>query len=247
MVPLPVFDSFDALNAYLEDCCRKRQEDILYGHRETIGQRLIRDEAAFLPLPAVPYEACHCQAARVSGESLVHYKGNAYSVPVRYGYRDVWVKGYVQKVVISCGADIIAVHERCYEKGKTFFCPLHYLPLLEQKTGAFDQAAPLAQWALPAIFEKLKTTLERRDGKQGKREYVRVLRLLETFPLNALEEAVEDALHLGVPHLEAIKHLLLCRLEQRPAHLDLLAYPHLPAVSVKQTRAHDYTQLLKER
>jgi hypothetical protein len=198
-------------------------------------------------LPAVPYEACHCQSGTVSCESLVRYKSNDYSVPVRYGYRDVWVKGYVEKVVVSCGTEIIAEHKRCYEQGQTIFSPVHYLPLLEQKIGALDQAAPLAQWELPAVFQKLCTLLERRDGREGKRDYIRVLRLLEAFPLEEVEAAIHEALHLGVARVEAIKHLLLCRLEQRPPHLELVAHPHLPAVSVKTTRAHDYTQLLRER
>ena len=247
LVPLPKFDNYEALNAYLAKCCGERQKDILNGHKETIGERLQRDQAAFLPLPGTPYEACHCQAGRVSSQSLVHYKGNAYSVPVRYGYRDVWVKGYVHEVVISCGAEIIARHQRCYGYGETIFNPLHYLPLLEWKVGALDQAAPLANWGLPAPFQKLKSVLEKQEGKAGKREYVRVLRLLENFKLEELEKAVQEALHLGAVRYDAIKHLVLCQVDQRPPQLSLIDYPHLPAVSVKATQAIDYTQLLGRR
>jgi hypothetical protein len=49
-------------------------------------------------------------------------------------------------VVIACGADIIARHARSYEREDFVFDPLHYLALLEQKTGALDQAAPLVGW-----------------------------------------------------------------------------------------------------
>ena len=41
LVPIPVFESFEALNAHLLDCCRKRMSDRLRGHTETIGERLI--------------------------------------------------------------------------------------------------------------------------------------------------------------------------------------------------------------
>ena len=37
MVPMPKFDSFADLNAYLESCCRKRQLDVVLGHIETIA------------------------------------------------------------------------------------------------------------------------------------------------------------------------------------------------------------------
>jgi len=35
------------------------------------------------------------------------------------------------------------------------FDPMHFLPLLEQKVGALDQAAPLKGWVLPDAFATL--------------------------------------------------------------------------------------------
>jgi transposase len=90
MVPVPVFDSFAALNAHLSDCCTKRLGEVLRGHTETIGERLARDLAAFQqPLPA-PYDACEKVGTRVSSLSLVRYRSNDYSVPTSYGHRDVF-------------------------------------------------------------------------------------------------------------------------------------------------------------
>lgn len=80
---------------------------------------------------------------------MVRYKSNDYSVPVAYGYREVLIRGYVDQVVISCGLEVIARHRRSYEREDLIFHPLHYLPLIEQKIGALDQAAPLAGWELP--------------------------------------------------------------------------------------------------
>ena len=75
------------------------------------------------------------------------------------------------------------------------FDPIHYLPLLEHKIGALDQAAPLAGWELPDAFPTLRRLLEARMGKAGKREYVQVLRLVETFDLEVLHGAVKG----GIP------------------------------------------------
>src|SRR6476646_4154092 len=70
-VPLPVLESFEALHAYLVNCCRRRMADRLRGHNETIAQRLERDLAAFQrPLPPA-YDACEKVATRVSSLSLV--------------------------------------------------------------------------------------------------------------------------------------------------------------------------------
>ena len=124
------------------------------------------------------------------------------------------------------------------------FDPLHYLALLERKTGALDQAAPLTGWALPDEFLRLRRLLETRLGKAGTREYVQVLRLLEDFRLAHVRGAIQDALRLGAIGFDAVKHLVLCRLEHRPPRLDLAQYPHLPAPRVTTTVAADYLTLL---
>ena len=144
MTPLPRFVSWDAFNVHLEEQCRKRQGDILRGHRESIGERFVRDRAVLVALPPAPFDACDKQGTRVNSLSLVRYRSNDYSAPVAYGHREVWVRGHVHEVVIGCGAEIIARHPRSYDREDLVFDPIHYLPLLEQKIGALDQAAPLA-------------------------------------------------------------------------------------------------------
>jgi transposase len=244
MVPIPRVSSWEELNAHLEEQCRKRRERRLRGHSETIGERFERDCAAMLPLPATPYEACEKISARVSSLALVRYRSNDYSVPTQYGHRQVWVKGYVHDVVIACGSEVIARHKRSYEREAVVFDPLHYLALLEQKTRALDQAAPLAGWQLPECFAHLRRLLEARLRKHGSREYVQVLRLLETFALAEVTQAIQEALLLGTISFDAVRHLLLCRIERRPPRLDMQNYPHLPLAQVHTTRAADYMTLL---
>ena len=218
--------------------------DRLRGHNETIAQRLERDLAAFQrPLPP-PYDACEKVATRVSSLSLVRYRLNDYSVPTTYGHRDVLVRGYVDDVVISCGAEVIARHPRSYERHDFIFDPLHYLALIEQKINALDQAAPLAGWRLPEEFMTLRRLLEARMGKQGKREFVQVLRLMEVFPLDDVAAAARDAIARGAIGFDAVKHLILCHIERRPPRLDMTVYPYLPRAQVTMTSASTYMSLL---
>ena len=247
LVPVPSFESFEALNAHLERCCLGRMDAQLRGHSETIGQRMERDLEALLPLSDAPYDACDKQAGRVSSLSLVRYKTNDYSVPVAYGHRDVLVRGYVDQVVISCGSEVIARHTRSYGRDDFVYDPIHYLSLLERKTGALDQAAPLQGWELPEDFDTLRRLLESRMGRRGKREYVQVLRLLETFSQEEVHSAVKDAIRLGALSFDAVRHLVLCRLEGRPPRPDLELYPYLPRVRVGTTSAKDYMSLLSGR
>ena len=166
LVPIPSFESFVALNAHLERRCLERMDAQLRGHTESIGQRMERDLEDLLPLPSVPYDACEKQAGRVSSLSLVRYKTNDYSLLVAYGHRDVLVRGYVDRVVISCGSEVIARHRRSYERDDFVYDPIHYLPLLEQKTGALDQAAPLQGWLTRGVRHP-ETTLGVPHGPAG--------------------------------------------------------------------------------
>ena len=81
-------------------------------------------------------------------------------------------------------------------------------------------------------------------GKRGKREYVQVLRLMESFSKDDVAGAVRDALRLGTIGFDAVKHLLLCRIEQRPPRLYLDDYPYLPSARVETTSAGSYMSLL---
>ena len=73
-----------------------------------------------------------------------------------------------------------------------------------------------------------------------------MLGLLETFDIAEVTLAIEDALRLGTISFDAVRHLLLCRIERRPPRLDMENYPHLPLAQVRTTQAADYMTLLVE-
>jgi hypothetical protein len=244
LTPIPQAASFDDLNARMADRCRRRQGERAGRRGETIGERLVADLAAFEDLPAVPLEPCEKRAARVSSTALVRYRCNDYSVPTAYGFRDVLVKGFVDEVVILCAGEEIARHRRAYGTGTFVFDPLHYLALIETKPNALDQAAPLKDWSLPEAFQHLRHLLEARMGNRGRREFIQVLRLMEAIPMQVVASAVTEAIRLGAIGFDAVKQLVLARVERRPARLDLTAYPHLPKMDVTITAVADYAVLV---
>ena len=100
MVPMPDVASFEDLNSRLATQCLERRREVLRGHSQTIDERLAEDLMACRSLPTVPFDPCDQRPGRVSSISLVRYRGNDYSVPTRYGHREVQVKGYVDTVVM---------------------------------------------------------------------------------------------------------------------------------------------------
>ena len=191
MVPVPRVASWEELNAHLLEECRKRRERKLWGHEETIAERFERDREKLLPLPATPYEACEKRTTRASSQALVRYETNDYSVPAEYGHRQVLVKAFVWELVISSERSDCAAQAELRAGGNDFRSAA-LSSLLEQKTNALDQAAPLQGWQLPEEFTELRRQMEARLGKRGRREYVQVLRLLETFSLEEVAAAVRQ-------------------------------------------------------
>jgi transposase len=250
MVPIPSAPDIEALNAMLLDRCRDRLTAVLRGAEgASIGARLEVDRAAFMALPTTPFDACCKRPGRVSSLSLVRYKNTDYSVPVAYAHRDVMVKAYVDEVVIEASAEEIARHRRSYAAEDFVFDPLHYLDLIERKVNALDQAAPLQGWELGEEFDRLRRLMEARLSQSrrraaGKREFVQVLQLFKVFPEPVVRSAVREALQLGAISADAVKHLALCRVEQRAPRLDLKDYPHLPASTVAATNPADYMALM---
>lgn len=246
LTPMPRAASWEDLNAQLRAACQARQQHVVRGEAGTIGERLLRDQAAFLPLPAAPFDCFRPQPGRVSSQSLVRFKRNDYSVPVAWGYRAVLIKAYVHEVVICAGTGIIARHRRCHGVDEIVLDPIHFLPLMERKPRCLDQALPLARWDLPESFLLLRRLLRDRLGTRGDRDFIAVLRLHEGFTPEQVHAAVQAALRLRALSYDAVKHLLLAALEGRPERLDLALYPHLPVAQVQTTEPLAYNALLTE-
>jgi transposase len=232
LVPVPQGDSWEALNAQLAADCRREFERTGGGRARTTAELLTADRAAFLPLPTEPFEARRIEPVTINSLSLGRFDGNDYSVPTAFAYQALTAIGTIDRVRFHRRGEVVAEHVRCWGKGQVTFAPLHYLALLERKPGALDYARPLAGWSLPDAFPALRQRLEEADPKGGTRQYIRVLRLLETYDRAAVTEAVERALGLAVADADAVR-LLLEHAQERPAvGFDLTGRPRLSAVRV---------------
>jgi hypothetical protein len=243
LVPVPEADSWDDLNAQLAAACRREWERTAAGRDQSTAVLLAADRAAFLPLPAEPFEARRVQLVTINSLSLGRFDGNDYSVPTALAYQTLTATGTIDRVRFQQRGAVVAEHSRCWSKGQVTFEPLHYLALLERKPGALDYARPLAEWSLPEAFTRLRHRLEESDPKGGTRQYIRVLRLLERHELAAVTAAIERALTLPIHNAAAVRLLLERALEQPTAGFDLSGRPKLLAVSVPPPDLAAYSAL----
>ena len=243
-VPVPQVRDLAQLNAHLHQRCTEDRQRQLRGQKGTKAQLLVEDQRAFLPLPAVPFDACRKVLTRASSLSLVRLDGNDYSVPVRWAHHAIVAKGYCDRVVLCADGGEVARHTRIWDDEQVCFEPLHYLALLETKPGALDHARPLAGWTLPECFALLRRRLEAEHDGEGTREYIKVLRLLEKHPLARLRRAVESALQVGAITRDAIAQFLHPPEDWRATLFSLEGHPHLRHVQVAAPDLAAYRELV---
>ena len=108
-----------------------------------------------------------------------------------------------------------------------------------------DFARPLAQWALPECFGVLRRRQEADESRGvGTRGFIQVLRMLETFSLAQLTDAVESALSIDVIDPDAIRLSLDHRADRPVPVFNLDGRPHLASVRVAMTDVSAYGALL---
>lgn len=190
--PVPQLPDHAALNAHLQQCCRTEQQRVSGRHPDTVGTRFVQDRAAALPLPALMFDACVVRPAQVDKYQTVQFDHNAYSVPRRWAFRPVTVKGYVDTVAVVADGQVVACHARSYDRGARVLDPLHYLVTLEHKPAALDHAPVYRDWQLPSVFATFRQALEQRLGpRTGARHFIRVLQLLARHPLPRVTQALQ--------------------------------------------------------
>jgi len=158
----------------------------------------------------------------------------------------VVVKGYTDRVEVCRHDERIAQHRRRWGKDGVCFDPVHYLALLERKPGALDHARPLEGWDLPECFGVLRRRLEDEEEREGEgtREYIHVLRLLETHSLRTVTRAVVKGLGVNALTRDAIAQFLIPQEDWRQTTFRLDGREHLRQVRVARTDVSQYGSLL---
>lgn len=251
LVPLPVVDSFAELNDYLYQCCLDDDERVVTGQPATIGQMWQAEREQLRPRPTHPFDCCRLTTVRLNPYSQVQLETNRYSVPTDQGRQQLTAKLYPFEVKVyrTGESDPIATHPRCYDKQQEIIDPLHYLPLLQQRPGAFDHAKPVRQWRTtwPSVYETLLAHLRQKwpDGR-GVREFIAILHLHRSHDAADVTAAIEAALAHHCAHADGVR--LWLTQSQQPetvfAALDLRDHPRLVAVGQQAVQASAYDALL---
>jgi transposase len=232
LVPVPNFDDFELYNEDLAEACRRELQRKVRGKGGTKAELLEDDRLALLPLPPRPFEARRVEVCGANSLSLVRFDRNDYSVPTAYAHHTVVAVGGIEQVRFVVQDQVVAEHLRDWDKENVHYNPVHYLALLERKPGALDFGKPFDDWDLPEGFGVLRRRLEGELGGVGRREFIKVLRLLESCERKELARAVDRALAIGALTVEAIRLLLQDGRETPVKYFRLDGRPHLQGRAV---------------
>jgi transposase len=206
--PVPSVAGLDALNDLFRRLCGAEQDRIVESMSGPfrIADRFAEERAVAGGLPKRPFDPCiERPAVGVDKYQTVAFEGNRYSVPREYAYSAVTVKGYVDRVVVVAGGQVVASHRRHYERCPPVLDPVHYVIALGRRPAALDHAPVFRDWDLPARILGLRAGFEERAGtRAGTRQFIRVLELLNAHPQVRVEGAIADCAAAEALSVEAI-------------------------------------------
>lgn len=246
------WESIDELNEQAAGWCngtassRPCPENKSKSVRETFKE----EEGSLIKLPDNPYPTAENETVKVGKTPYVRFDLNDYSVPHIHVGRSLTVHASLETISILDGIEIIAEHQRCYDKAQQIEDSAHVDELIKRKKRArLHHGQNYLSRAVPVASSFLKKAAER--GYHLGSITKSLLLLLEDYGSADLDVAIKEALAKDVPHPNAVRNSLIKRREQRqqlpPVRLDL---PNDVRVREQVVRPHDlkdYDQLGKTK
>ncbi len=238
------FDDLAALNQHLLACCETLGSKVHPQFKDRNIDAVFEQERLSLRPLGRAFDGYVEKTVRVSSTCLVQYDSNHYSVPSSYAKQRISLRAYAERIVLIACQQVIAAHQRSFNKHDYLFEPWHYVPLLKQKPGALRDGAPFVQWVLPAALMTIKKRYLQRTG--GDRDFVKLLLLIQAYDMETVASACELALENKTTQLPAIVNLInrLTEADSEP-RLDTQHYPQLQVLP--KADCQRYEQLLSPR
>ena len=255
MSPLLEVETFAELNEQLLAACVADDGRRVDRQSQSIGE-MWQAEQGLLRAVAVDYDCCRRHEVVLNRYSQIVFETNRYSVPVDLAQKELILKAYPFHLEILTPTEKIASHERCYGRQQDILDPLHYLPLLAERPGAFEHATPIRQWRAkwPQLYEELLAHL--RAKAQGEspsqresraiRTMIQILMMHRDHPAELIEQAVAQALAEGIAHPDGVTFCLNRLLDPTPVlpALELTDRPELMTVGTQPMVLERYNELL---
>lgn len=234
------FTTLDDLNEQATLWCNGQAADrICPSAREVrVGEAFRQEQARLLALPENPFITDEVVSVSIGKTPYARFDLNDYSLPHTHVQRMVTVRATPKRIHLIDGSEVIAEHERSYDRGAQIEHSTHIEDLVAFKRAAREHRGNNRLTnAVPASKDLLMRAAERGENIGA---IVRsLLSLLERFGAVELQAAIEEAVASGASHPNSVRIALEKRRETRqepppvavllPEHVrakDALVHPH---------------------
>lgn len=156
-----------------------------------------------------PSEACKIRDCKISKISTVTFETNQYSVPCQYVGQSIWLKAFVERVIIVAQNQVIVEHMRLTDRYQLVLELNLYLEALSRKPRALHDAQVMQSPKVPNIIRRFHRSMHTRSGVDGDRAFFRFLLYSRQIGMPAIVKLLEQAEQLGIYHFEGLA-LTLC-------------------------------------
>jgi transposase len=194
----------------IQDTVIKRCQDYIRFHNirdrdRPIAPMFDEERAVLMPLPIKPFSAYAETESTVKSDLTFRYDATKYSVPLEYVGKTVAVRATSYSVEAWYRGALIQSHERPFIKGEHQYLPEHYLPLLERRSRAIPNAAPLKFGILPPELDKFRKLNKDKDKYE---QLANILLLGRLVDADILLPAVDWANRTGTPTFDMVRFYL---------------------------------------
>jgi transposase len=225
--PLIKVKDWDALNALLKQRCEAWAQVTPHPiYKEKTVAQVHQEELTYLVAYRGDFDAYKEEPVVVSPYSCIQFATNQYSVDCQYVGQAVTVRVYPKVIEVVSGHQRIGYHPRCFDRYQRFYNPWHYVPLLERKPGGLRNGEPFKQLTLPPALDKMRTQLQ--QYADGDKQFIRILLLVTSEGLEAVERACATALSQGLGNDTGVLRCLQPPIESPPADCTGLPLRQLP-------------------
>lgn len=204
----------------------------------TVHDAYLVEKPLLLPLPEHPFHDEERVEVHSGKTPYVRFDGNDYSVPHLHVRKTLTLMASPTSLRILDGSEVIATHERSWDKDQQVEDAAHIQALTDAKRKArthrgmdfLTRAAPLSEKLLQRLAEQ---------GRGVGGAVTKLVELLELYGSEELEASINEVLERGAAHPAAVRQELERRRHQRglPAPV-LLALPDDPRARNLVVRHH---------
>jgi len=235
----------DDLNTQAREWCLGRAASRPWplDRNKTVANAFEEERGKLRDLPGDPFPSDDICPVQIHKTPYARYDGNDYTVPPEYVQRTLQVVASEKQVRIMDGMDVVATHERSYDKGERVEQRGHLESLRDSKAKAasytpndrLKRSAPQST----AFLEELASR-----GRNIGSAVAQLLKLLDQFNGRALNSAIQTAMERGTPDPSAVKLILEATERQKGqlprVEIELPDDPRVREASVRPHSLADY-------